>query len=108
MIGADLYTALPEITLALFAMAALMVGVYGGKDKLAEPILWATAAIMVLLGLYAGSKGLDAQTAFNGMYIADTFAHFSKMIILFSAAVVLVMGQSIWSRADCCGLNIPF
>lgn len=93
MIGADLYTALPEVVLALFAMGALMVGVYGGKDKLAEPILWATAALMVLLALFVGSKGLEQQTAFNGMYLADTFAHFSKMLILISAAVVLVMGQ---------------
>lgn len=94
MIAADLYTALPEIVLALFAMAALMVGVFGGKDKLAEPILWATAGLMVLLALFVGSKGLEARTAFNGMYLGDAFAHFSKMIILISAAVVMVMGQS--------------
>ena len=94
MIGADLTTALPEIVLALFAMAALMVGVYGGKDKLAEPILWATAGLMVLLALFTGAQGLEAKTAFNGMYLADPFAHFAKMIILISAAAVLVMGQS--------------
>jgi NADH-quinone oxidoreductase subunit N len=43
MIGADLTRPCPKSCSALFAMAALMVGVYGGKDKLAEPILWATA-----------------------------------------------------------------
>ena len=75
-------------------MAALIVGVYGGKDKLAEPILWATAALMVLLALYSGAQGLDVKTAFNGMYISDPFAQFSKMVVLLSAAVVLVMGQA--------------
>ncbi|TVP71983.1 MAG: NADH-quinone oxidoreductase subunit NuoN [Rhodobacteraceae bacterium] len=94
MIGADLITALPEVVLALYALAALMVGVYGGKDKLAEPILWATAGLMVLLALLVGSKGLAPVVAFNGMYLADAFAHFTKMIILISAAIVLVMGQS--------------
>jgi NADH-quinone oxidoreductase subunit N len=94
MTGADLTIALPEIVLALFAMGALMVGVYGGKDKLAEPILWATAGLMVLLALFVGSKGIAAQDAFNGMYLSDPFAHFAKMLILVSAAVVLVMGQT--------------
>lgn len=94
MTSADLTIALPEIVLALYAMAALMVGVYGGKDKLAEPILWATAGLMVLLALFVGSKGLEAQAAFNGMYLSDPFAHFAKMLILVSAAVVLVMGQA--------------
>ncbi|MFN4057165.1 MAG: NADH-quinone oxidoreductase subunit NuoN [Roseinatronobacter sp.] len=94
MTSADLTIALPEIVLALYAMAALMVGVYGGKDKLAEPILWATAALMVLLALFVGSKGIEAQAAFNGMYLSDSFAHFAKMLILVSAAVVLVMGQA--------------
>ena len=93
MTSADLTIALPEIVLALYAMAALMVGVYGGKDKLAEPILWATAGLMILLALFVGSKGLEAQAAFNGMYLSDPFAHFAKMLILVSAAVVLVMGQ---------------
>ena len=35
MISTDINIVLPEITLAVFAMAALMVAVYGGKDKLA-------------------------------------------------------------------------
>lgn len=94
MTSADLIIALPEIVLALFAMAMLMVGVYGGKDKLAEPILWAIAALMVMLALYAGTQGIAARTAFGGMYLSDPFAHFAKMLILVSAAVVLVMGQT--------------
>jgi NADH-quinone oxidoreductase subunit N len=93
MIAADLTTALPEIVLALFAMGALMVGVYGSKDQMATPILWATAGLMVLLALYSGASALEERTAFNGMYLADGFAHFAKMLILLSAAVVLVMGQ---------------
>jgi NADH-quinone oxidoreductase subunit N len=107
MIGADLTTALPEIVLALFAMTALMVGVYGGKDKLAEPILWATAGLMILLALLVGAQGLEAKTAFNGMYLADPFAHFAKMLILVSAAAVLVMGQSSMSAMGLLKFEYP-
>jgi NADH-quinone oxidoreductase subunit N len=107
MIGADLTTALPEIVLALFAMAMLMVGVYGGKDKLAQPILMATAALMVMLALYSGTQSLDAQTAFNGMYLKDGFGQFAKMLILVSAAVVLVMGQGAMAEGGLLKFEYP-
>ena len=42
----DLTLILPEILLAVFAMAALMAGAFGGGDARARPILWATAAFM--------------------------------------------------------------
>ena len=41
----DILQILPEIVLALFAITALMVGAYGGQDKLARPLLWATAVV---------------------------------------------------------------
>ena len=42
----------------------------------------------------------EAQTeiAFGGMFINDAFSRFSKIIILFSGAVVLIMGQDYMSR----------
>jgi len=42
MISMDINIVLPEITLAVFAMAALMVAVYGGKDRLAGLMFWST------------------------------------------------------------------
>ena len=45
MTSADFSIVLPEVVLALYAMAALMFGVYGGKDKLAPVISWATAGV---------------------------------------------------------------
>ena len=51
MTGVDFPILLPEILLAVYAMAALMFGVYGGKDKLAPMITWATAGLFVALAL---------------------------------------------------------
>ena len=42
MIQADLSVVLPEIVLAVYAMIALIVAVYTGKDKTAPMILWLT------------------------------------------------------------------
>jgi hypothetical protein len=47
MTSADFQTLLPEIVLAGYAMAALMVAVYTTKDKLAPALVWATAGLFV-------------------------------------------------------------
>ena len=54
MTALDFSTILPELVLAIFALGALMAGAYFGKDALARPILWATVAALLLVGLYVG------------------------------------------------------
>ncbi len=98
MISADLSIALPEILLALFAMTALMVGVFAGQDRVAPMVLWATSAAFVLLALMIALQGTEARTAFGGMFIDDPFARFAKVMILLSAAVVMLMGQDYMLR----------
>ena len=57
MISADLNIILPEIVLAVFAMLALIGAVYTGKDKLAPVLVWASAAVMLLLAIWIGTTG---------------------------------------------------
>lgn len=100
MTGADFQTVLPEVILALFAMGALMAGAFGGKDRLAAPILWATAGLMVALSLWIGFGSGDgaAHSAFHGMFVDDTFARFAKITVLLAAAAVLVMSHDHMAR----------
>lgn len=98
MLSADISTVLPEIVLAVFAMAALMFGVYTSKDKAAPTILWATAAVMVVLGLWIVSSGSGSTTAFNGAFVDDAFSRYAKLVILWSGAAVLVMGQGFMQK----------
>lgn len=93
MMSADLATLAPEIVIALYAMAALVFAVYTRKDALAGSLLWVTAAVFVAVAVYLGF-GRDTTTeAFGGLVVDDSFARFAKVIILLSAAAVLVMGQ---------------
>ena len=89
---------LPEVILALYAMAALMFGVYFGKDKVAAPLVWLTAGLFVALAMWIGFAGEGERAAFGGMFIDDAFARFAKVTILLSAAAVLVMSQDYMSR----------
>ncbi|EAQ46113.1 NADH dehydrogenase subunit N [Roseobacter sp. MED193] len=107
MIQADLSVILPEIILALYAMAALLGAVYTGKDKLASTLIWSTSALMVALAVWIGTSGSGANSAFAGMFVDDGFARFAKVVILISAAAVLVMGQEYMSRRGMLRFEYP-
>jgi len=98
MISADLNIILPEIVLSVSAMLALIGAVYTGKDKLAPVLVWASAAVMLVMALWIGTTGGQDQTAFWGMFTDDAFARFAKVAILLSAAVVLLMSEGYMSR----------
>lgn len=98
MTSVDLSIALPEILLSLWAMVALMAGAYGGKDKLALPLTWATVAVFLLLAVMVGVLAPESRSAFGGLFVDDGFARFAKVAILLAGAAVLVMGVDYLQR----------
>lgn len=107
MTVADFNIALPEIILALYAIIALMFGAFGGKDRVAVPLVWVTAALFVALSIWIGFMGSGTNTAFGGMFIDDPFARFFKITILLSAAAVMVMSQDFMSRFNLMRFEFP-
>jgi len=63
-------------------------------------ITWATAGVFVALAAYIGFSGEGANIAFGGMFVDDAFARFAKVVVLLSAAGVLVMAQDYMTRND--------
>ena len=98
MIYDDLNIIFPEIFLSVYAMVALLGVVYTSKDELAKRVTWITAFIFILVAFLIIFSEEKTEIAFGGMFINDAFSRFSKIIILLSAAVVLVMGQEYMSR----------
>jgi len=94
MIGADLQILMPEIMLAIYAMGALLAAVYTTKDGMAPLLTWATSGLFVLLAVWIGINGQGTNIAFDGMFVDDGFARFAKVVILVSAAAVLLMSES--------------
>ncbi|CUH80323.1 NADH-quinone oxidoreductase subunit NuoN [Tropicibacter naphthalenivorans] len=107
MISADLNIILPEILIALFAMVALVGAVYTGKDKLASVLVWATSALFLLIAFWVGTTGEGASVAFNGMFIEDGFSRFAKVVILTSAAAVLLMSEGYMARRGLLRFEYP-
>jgi NADH-quinone oxidoreductase subunit N len=102
----DLSQILPEIVLSVYAMVALLVAVYGRKDEWASHILWATAAILAVFGLWIAVSGPEG-TGFGGMIVNDAFARFAKVTILLSAAAVLLMSEGYMARRGLLRFEYP-
>jgi NADH-quinone oxidoreductase subunit N len=106
MIAQDLQVILPEIALASFAIIALLVGVYTGKDRSAPLLVWVTAGFMAILGFWI-AMGNGTNHAFGGSFVDDGFARFCKVVILLSGAVVLVMTQEYMGRRGILRFEYP-
>ena len=78
---------LPEIMLAVGAMALLMIGAYGKDVTRAVNIL----AILILLAAALAAATVPGGTTMNGSIVVDSFARFMKVIAFVASAVAIVM-----------------
>ncbi len=82
---------LPELILAVGAMALLMIGVFrpdNGEE--AGRIMWLAIAVMAASGV-AVTMGQGSVQVFDGAFIVDGYARFLKILILVGAAGALVL-----------------
>jgi NADH-quinone oxidoreductase subunit N len=104
----DLDAIIPEIVLSLWAMGALLAAVYTSKDRLAAPLTWGTAAVMVALAFWiAVAQPSEVTLGLGGMLVNDAFSKFAEVAILLSAAIVLVMGQGSLERQGIAKFEYP-
>ncbi len=107
MTYSDILILLPEIILAAATMVALMFGVYAGQDRTAPMMVWGTSAVLVALAIWIGLRGQGVNVAFGGMFVDDAFARFAKVVILVSAATVLIMGESYMAKRGLLSFEFP-
>jgi len=107
MTSTDFSIALPEVLLAIYAMGVLLFGVWTLKDGVAKPILWASVVTMLALAAVIGLSGGGSETAFGGLFVADSFARFAKVVILVSAAAVMAMSADYLSRRGLLRFEFP-
>ncbi|MDB4558768.1 NADH-quinone oxidoreductase subunit NuoN [Amylibacter sp.] len=107
MISSDLNIVLPEVILAVFSMAALMFAVYTKKDDTAPVVTWATAGVMIALGLWIAFSPMANRTAFNGAFVDDGFSRFAKVLMLWASAIMLLLSQDYLRRNDMFKFEYP-
>ena len=89
---------LPELFLALAAMALLMLGVFRG-DGATRLSCWLGIAALAIAALLLSFVPDPRVVVLGGMFISDAFAVFMKALILLGAAAGLLMSID-WNRRE--------
>jgi NADH-quinone oxidoreductase subunit N len=89
----------PEAVLTAGSLFALMLGAFGGGDKTLKALSWVCAIILGLAGLTLLDDPAGVQVAFDGLYIADAFSAFLKVLILGAAAASMLLALPYLSDA---------
>jgi NADH-quinone oxidoreductase subunit N len=92
--SADAVAALPEIVLALVAMALLMLGVFKKGENYWMVAIGASIGIFLTALLVIAGAQAGTQTAFNGAFIVDDFARAMKLLSLAGTEAALVLSAS--------------
>ena len=95
--GTSLILTLPEIILSIAALALMMVAAYAG-DRAARLSTWLAIGAFLVAALVTPGVFDVGGIAFDGLFIADSFAAFSKIIVYLAAAVALVAASGWFAR----------
>jgi NADH-quinone oxidoreductase subunit N len=86
----DLIPALPELVLAIGAMALLMLGAFRGEGT-AVLISWLAIALLAVAGVVVVMLPAGTLVTFGGSFIVDPFARFLKLLALTGSAFAIFM-----------------
>ncbi|MCW8861493.1 MAG: NADH-quinone oxidoreductase subunit NuoN [Rhodospirillales bacterium] len=95
----NLIPALPELFLVCSAMALLMFGVFqkNGADA-ARSVNGIAVIALVLTMLLVSAFTMGRVTTFGGLFISDSFAGFTKWMVLLGAILTLIMSHKYLER----------
>ena len=94
----NLLMVLPELVLTLGAIALMLVAAWGGTNATRGISI---AAVFVLAGAMVALTGpaTTGGLAFGGLYRADAFAGFAKVLIYLATAVAIIMAPRFFARS---------
>lgn len=97
--AAQLSLVLPEIVLSLGGLALLMVSAWGGQ-AVSRAVSWVAVAVLIGAGIALTGPASSGGLAFDGLYRADRFAAFAKVLIFAAAAVSIIIAPRFFARTS--------
>ncbi len=95
--GHSLTLTLSEVILSLSSLALLMVAAYAG-DRTSRLVSWLAIASLLVAALFIPGIIVPTGVGFDGLFIADNFAAFSKVLIYIAAGASLIAASGWFSR----------
>jgi len=102
----NIAAALPEVFLACAGMILLMLGVFRGNSGTRLVLSLTVACFTLAFFMIAVSMGRSEQ-ALGGLFIADAFGDFMKLLVLAGSAVTLIMSMRYIEREDMARFEYP-
>ncbi|WP_066548181.1 MULTISPECIES: NADH-quinone oxidoreductase subunit NuoN [unclassified Sphingomonas] len=97
--GSQLVLTLPEIVLTLGALALMLAAAWGGTAA-TRAISTASVAILIGAGIALTGPAGNGGDAFYGLYRADAFSTFAKVLIYLGAAVAILIAPRFFERTS--------
>lgn len=97
--AANLAMTLPEVVLSLGALALMLVAAWGGQAS-TRGVSWASVAVLAGAAIALLGPASTGGPAFDGMYRADAFAAFAKVLIYIAAAIGIIMAPGFFQRTS--------
>ncbi len=101
----DLNLVLPELILAVGAMALLMIGVYSGRSA-SGLVSGLAMALLVVAGFMLFSSD-EAGLAFHGAFVLDDFAKLMKLLVLAGSVLAIIMSVNFMKREQIDKFEFP-
>lgn len=89
---ASLAPAYPEMLMAVGVLVLLLLGVVINKER-SLLITWASVGLLAATGILVMAQPVDG-VVFSGLFIADSFGRFMKVLVLGGAALSLILSLS--------------
>ena len=96
---ASLALTAPEIILSVGGLVLLMVAAYAG-DRSTRFVTWAASALFGVAALSLTGVAGSGGNAFDGLYSADAFSSFAKILIYVAAVVSIIIAPRFFAQDD--------
>ena len=96
---ASLALTAPELILSVGAIVLMLVAAYAG-DKATRFVSAASVALLAAAGLSLTGVAGSGGSAFGGLYSADAFGAFAKVLVYIAAAVSILIAPRWFERED--------
>jgi NADH-quinone oxidoreductase subunit N len=102
----NIAAALPEVFLAVAGMILLLLGVFRGKGGTRLVLTLTVACFALAFVVVAASMG-RSESALGGLFIADAFGDFMKLLVLAGSGITLIMALRYIEREDMARFEYP-
>ena len=106
MMSGSLLLTLPEVILSVGALLLLMIAAFAG-DRATQLISALAVLLLAAAGVSLFGPAGSGGSAFGGLYVADSFAAFAKLLIYGAAIVSIILAHGYFERAGALKAEYP-